>query len=433
MERGKKMNVLVCDDEQPRCAEIVSKIKDAGQGAPDSIAANKLTNELTSLFKNVRPWIDNPAQYDGKTKTAFDGADIVILDNNLAHLDVTGARLTAGAIAGYIRAFTTATYVVSLNMNPDVDFDLRFLVGDYSTRADLALNAEHLANPALWTGDRKSAKDGFLPWYWPRLATVSDRRRKQIDFVKKQLDQPVLGVLGFDDEAISFLSPHAAGALSADAASNGEIAKGGTPLEKITFRDVFVAKDRSLPIKREREGLSQGERNGTRALLDVIARIVAADLDLWFRRDVLAPQEPLVDVPHLLTRFPFLLGSRAKDINEWNKSTEANEAPYGIEKSLYDAHLAKATFEHETWVGGACFWWPKLKADEKLNALFFEAKEGDWADLVFCEDRSAFFEREPKAGEAPTEFPAEFEGAWQRRYVARVGGYRYSPRSRLAL
>jgi hypothetical protein len=256
---------------------------------------------------------------------------------------------------------------------------------------------------------------------------------KQIEFVGKQLDQSVVEVLGFDDDAISFLSLHARAALSPDAASNGKIEEGVTPFNKLTFRDVFIAKDRSLPIKKERESLSQAERNGKAQLRNIIARVVAADMDLWFRRDIVAPQEPLVDIPHLLMRFPFLLGNRAKDVGQWNASAQTNVPPYGIETGVYDDHLRQARFEHSIWVKNDCFWWPKLRASEKLNSLLIEAKEGDWADVVFCEDRSAFFEREPKTGEPPSEFPAEFEGAWERRYVARVGNYRYSPRSRLAM
>jgi hypothetical protein len=100
---------------------------------------------------------------------------------------------------------------------------------------------------------------------------------------------------------------------------------------------------------------------------------------------------------------------------------------------LYEEHLRPAKFAHDIWVKNGSFWWPKLKGNERLNALLIEAKEGDWADVVFCEDRSVFLEREPKPGEGPTEFPAEFEGSWERRYVARVDNYRYSPRSRLAM
>jgi hypothetical protein len=426
------MNVLVCDDSKAQCAEIAKNIREAGQPEPNILADKELTVQLTRLFDDIRACLEDPSKFDRIKKTAFDGVDLVILDNNLAHLEIPGARLTAETIAGYVRAFTKVTYIVSLNLNPDVDFDLRYLVGDYSTRADLALNINHLANPGLWTGDQKLAKDGFLPWYWPALATVAGRRMKQIEFVAKRLGQSVAEALGFSDEAVSFLSLHARGALSPEAVSEGKTDKESIPFNKLTFRNVFVSKERSLPIKGERQRLSDAEAKGNAALRDIIARVVAADMDLWFRRDVVAPQEPLVDVPHLLMRFPFLLGARAKDLDAWNGAVGTNTSPYGLEKNLYYERLHQFKYEHDIWVKNACVYWPKLKSDEKLNSLLVEAKEGEWADVVFCEDRSAFLERET-TGQAPIEFPAEFESSWERRYVAKVSGYKYSPRSRLAM
>lgn len=425
------MRILVCDDEQFRCDQIVKSIREAGLPKPEQLVGKDLTTQLKTLFNNVKACFVSPVNYKPGGKLAFDDADIVILDNNLAHLEVEGTRLTAESIVGYVRAFTTASYIVSLNKNPDVDFDLRYLVGDYSTRADLALNTEHLANPALWTGDQAEATKGFLPWYWPRLSTVADRRKAQIDFVRQHLDDAVMAILGFDDDAIGFLSRHAKGALSPEANSD-EGGTDGIPFKQLTFQDVFMARDRSLPAKLEREKLFNVEKNGNDAIREIIARVVAADIDLWFRRDVVGPQEPLVDVPHLLMRFPFLLGNRAKDINEWIKSIVANTAPYGLEQDLYDSHLAKAKFQHNIWVSSTCFWWPKLKADEKLNAFFSQAKEGNWADVIFCEDRSTFLERLPNNA-ALVEFPVEFEGSWGRRYVSRIDGIRYAPRSRLAI
>lgn len=38
----------------------------------------------------------------------------------------------------------------------------------------------------------------------------------------------------------------------------------------------------------------------------------------------------------------------------------------------------------------------------------------------------------PKSENLLIEFPAEFESAWGRRYVAHIAGYQYAPRSRLA-
>lgn len=427
------MSVLVCDDQELRCNEIVGKIREAGLPEPKTLVGANLTTELKNLFKYVRACMDTPETYKPVDGLLFDDADLVILDNNLAHLEVEGTRLTAESIAGYIRAFTAVPYILSLNKNPDVDFDLRYLVGDYSTRADLALNSDHLANPALWTGNHGNAKDGFIPWYWPNLSKVAARRRAQIKFVLQHLDDSVVAALGFDDEAIGFLSLHARGALSPEAESDGDDG-GGVMFNKLTFRDVFIARDRSLPFKGERERLSSAEKGGNAAIREIIARSVAADIDLWFRRDVVGPQEPLVDVPHLLMRFPFLLGNRAGDVKEWDRAVSAIAAPYGLEQKLYADHLAKTKFQHDVWVPATCFWWPKLKADEKLNEFFFEAKEGAWADAVFCEDRSVFLERSPERPEgAPVEFPAEFEGSWGRRYVARLEGMHYAPRSRFAI
>jgi hypothetical protein len=427
------MKVLICDDEPERSEEIAGRVSDAGQQSPVQLLDPQLTDELKELFAKVKDCIDAPEKFTALPELSFsNGVDIVILDNNLAHLDVTGARLTAESIAGYIRAFTTAPYTVSLNKNPDVDFDLRYLVGDYSTRADIALNREHLANPALWDGNPANAADAFLPWYWPQLESAAARRLAQYNIVLEHLDDPVFTTLGFDAEAISLLSPHALGALSSKAEAEGGHEDGVAP-EAITFRQVFIARDRSLPVQDDRRKLSDAARENAGIVREIIARIVSADIDLWFRRDVVGPQEPLVDVPHLLMRLPFLLGGRANELIEWNKCVSMDQPPYGLEQNLFDDHLRQWTFANDIWVPHACFWWHKVKADKDLNELFFDApNEGDWADVVFCEDRSAFAERAPEKGGSPVEFPAEFEGAWGRRYVAHLDGKQYAPRSRLA-
>jgi hypothetical protein len=426
------MRILVCDDEQSTADDAVGRIREAGLPAPDQLVGKALAKKLKAFFQNVRKCMKDHENWKSVEKSDFDNRDIVILDNNLAQLEVDGSILTAESIAGYIRAFSDAPYIISLNKNPDVDFDLRYLVGDYSTRADLALNTRHLANRALWSGEQANATREFLPWYWPRLNTVAKRRRDQMEFVRHHLDDPVLGTLGFDDEAVNFLSLHARGTLSPLARADGVQGK-GLSVKQVTFRDVFLAKDRSLPAQGEREGLSRVELEGSPEVRQIIARVVAADIDLWFRRDVVGPQEPLVDVPHLLMRLPFLLGNRAQDINDWNRSVLANVIPFGLEQKLYDDHLAKAKFPHDIWVHAPCFWWPKLKADEKLNALFARTKASNWADVVFCEDRSVFLERQPQNASLPVEFPVEFEGSWGRRYVSRIDDIHYAPRSRLAI
>ena len=305
------MKVLICDDVPERRNEIVEKIVDAGQPEPEIIEEAVLSEELKTLFSTAKDSVREPPLYKGNMESRFDDVDIVVLDNNLTLLPGEGPLLTAESIAGYIRAFTNAVYIVSLNVNPDVDFDLRYLVGDFSSRTDLALNTEHLGNPALWSGDLERATDGFLPWYWPRLDNMPDRRREQIAFVKGHLDRSVLEAFGFDKQRSGLLSLHARGVLSLAAGPDGASEDGGTPLEELTFRDVFIANNRSIPIKKDRETLSAFEKEGHAEVTELLARVIAADIDLWFRQDVVGPQEPLLDLPHLLIRFPFLLGDKS--------------------------------------------------------------------------------------------------------------------------
>ena len=430
------MKVLVCDDIEERCKEVGKIVAEVGQDC-QCLFEEDLTNKVTKLFETARAAIEDPSNYESRSQPPFDDVDIVILDNNLTRLKIKGELPTAESIAGYVRAFTKAPYVVSLNLNPGVDFDLDYLIGDCSTKADVAVNTPHLSIPALWNRNSAPAEDGFLPWYWPELESAPAKRREQIEFVRTHLRESVVRVLELDQtgiDLVDLLSPGARAALSPEAASDGEIAKGGPSLQEVAFRDHFVVKDRSIPsLQPERLKLAQAEQSGNPALSYVIARVVAADIDFWFRRYLVGPQEPLVDVPHLLVRLPFLLGRRTADIGEWNKSVTANTPPYGFEEEMYQRHLAGAKFQHDVWVPNPCFWWPKLKNDETLNEYFFQARSAEWADVVFCEDCSKFLEGPLAPGKGPIEFPTDLEGAWGRRYIARIDDRKYSPRSRLAI
>ena len=252
------MKILVCDDQVPNCNTLVETIKGAvgKEENIEKLSSDELLQALETFFRSIEAFMKNGSNNTPVEETQFDGADLVVLDNNLTHLNVLGTRLTAESIAGYIRAFSTGTYIISVNKNPDVDFDLRFLVGDHNTQTDLALNEEHLGNRALWTGDPNDADDGFFPWYWPKLNDVFRRRKEQISFVHKRLDEEVLSSLAFDDDAIGFLSHRAKGALSSDAGADGG---GDLLIKETTFSDLFL-KMNSLPIPAESRALTYGKR-----------------------------------------------------------------------------------------------------------------------------------------------------------------------------
>jgi hypothetical protein len=429
------MKILVCDDEKLRGDEIAKSVLEGCNIKPDTLLDKGLAEQFKAFYEAVNPCLDNPSNCKAQPDVQFNDADIIILDNNLATLNSEGARLTAESFIGHIRTFASAPYIISLNKNPEVDFDLKYLVGDDQTQADVALNMKHLANPALWTGNQSTAVSGFLPWYWPRLDSVAERRRSQIQFVLEHLDSPLLESLGFPDEAIPFLSRHAGGTLSSTVVLDATEVK-GVPIRELTFLQIFTETERSLPVQKERKELAKAASDN-KLIQEIIARDVAARIDLWLRKDVVGPQDALVDLPHLLVRLPFLLGDKASDVNEWNRAITIQTPPYGLEKELYEAHLANNQFssDYDFWLPSTpCFWWPNLKARDDLNEYFFKAKEGEWADCVFCEDLSQFLPRVNENGDSPVEFGTEFEGSWTRRYVAYIqdADIQYSPKTRLA-
>jgi hypothetical protein len=423
------MHVLICDDRKAECQDALDA---ARAGAPrgvkcESLHTGELTDALEKFFGAVRKFLDRNAAGEVLVKSPFDGHDIIILDNNLTHLKIEGAPLTAEEVAGYIRAFTTTPYVVSLNKNHLVDFDLQYLIGDNTTRADLAINTPHLRNRALWTGRSTGAADHFRPWYWPALVSAPARRQKQTAFVQARLKKSILRSLKFPDTAIAALSRHAKGWLSPDAQYAVGETKVAKPLTDVTFENLFLSSSRSLPADEDRKNLLK------RKNYKIMARVIASELDIWFRRAVLGPQDVIVDVPHLLVRMPFLLGKRASDLRTWNSAIAAGNPPFGLEPSLYKRYLSPERLTQNLWIPTPAFWGQSLKGNERLSGLFFKSQNNEWGDFVFCEDTSDFRRRTSDDSFAPKEFVAEFETPWDRRYISGVKSKHYAPRSRLAL
>ncbi len=407
------MKVLVCDDEGKRYEATKGKIGRRAKVSP--LVGDELAHELESLFQGVEELLDggNPRSL---AAGEFSGFDLVVVDNNLGELSLKGARLTAETIIGYVRAFTDSPYIVSLNKNPGVDFDLRYLVGDYQSLADIALNTKHLSNPCLW---ERGVEGGFAPWYWPRFENAANRRKAQIDFLSGNLDRPVWSVLGFPAEADDYLSFRAKAPLSS----------GSQAMFDVTFK-AFFESSHALPPK-EIERLVELAKEGNELARKAILRVTAHEVDRWLRRDVLGAQDVLIDVPHLVAQMPFLLGSRQGELQGWNDAVAAVSSPFGLDAALFEAHVERARFRELAWAPVPCFWWPVLKRDDGLREQFFEAT-GEWPDGVFCEDVSRFVQMSGEGGRGiPLEFEAEIDGSWPRRFVSNVDGHHYSPRSRI--
>ena len=409
------MKILICDDKKDNAQKTAQEI--GSHGEVKLLADRELEETLTSFLSYVSTVLDGRESAGNKSVDSFDGFDgfdVLIVDNNLTELKLGGARLTAEAIIGYLRAFTDTPYIISLNKNPHVDFDLRFLFGDYQSLADLALNTRHLSNRRLWDG--KSEGD-FAPWYWPRIAGASARRRKQVEFNAENFDRPVWEALGFPPEAENYLSLRA----------KSRFLSTGKNMWEVSFEGFFES-SRVLPPA-EINTLMKLAKKQNEFARKAIFQVSAYEIDRWLRRDILGTQDVLIDLPHLLAQMPFLLGENANKLDRWNRVLTSQGPPYGLDEKLFEEHLIPARFELDMWVPGPCFWWPSLKSSDALTKRFFD-DEGDWSNAVFCEDISHFVSVTQKEN-PPLEIEAEIEGSWIRRHIAFNQELSYSPRSRI--
>ena len=195
--------ILICDDRQDGCDHALQHLEKVGRAdGAVTLSKDSLRKALAALFEGASELLRGCADSE-KTSApeGLAGFDLVLFDNNLADLNFGGARLTAESVIGHLRAFTDSSYIISINKNPNVDFDLRHLFGDHGSIADLALNTPHLSRPRLWGGQNED----FAPWYWPCLPDAAAKRKKQIAFVRRNLDKTVWKALGFPDEAVDCL------------------------------------------------------------------------------------------------------------------------------------------------------------------------------------------------------------------------------------
>lgn len=409
------LKILVCDDRPEQCERTVRALE--GHGNIDVFDGTKLREALEQFFNAISDVLnENSMSPVTELHTAFDGYDIIVMDNNLTALELQGARLTAENVIGYLRAFTNTPYFVSLNKNLFVDFDLRFLIGDYQSLADIALNTKHLSNNWLW--ERVKPVDGFSPWYWPHLPTAAARRRLQIEFVKERFKESVWDALCFPDTADEYLSMRAKSALK--------------PHSDQSYRDTtfqsFLDASRTL-TPAERKTLS--EKCDHELVSQAISRVSAYEVDRWVRRNLLTNQDVLIDIPHLVAQMPNLLGEEAAVLEQWNETTHSVNVPFNFEADVYERFLSTIRFSQDVWAPTPCFWWPEVKNNDELMQTFYSSK-AEWLDAVFCEDISLFLDLNDASDSSKArEFESEIEGSWGRRYIANVDGVRYSPNSRI--
>ena len=389
------IHVVVCDDDPGFAQQWVSDIREVAPPNYDIRSAPTLEciRDAASVIFRRRAAARrrHPVPVE---RCLFDDTDVLILDYDLLHLDEDNAQYTGEGLARIVRMFSDCSVVVVLNQYPGTDFDLR-LRGHIESYADLNIDAHVLATPGLW---QSPPWDGFRPWSWQTLSDAVELQQNRVAFLNNRLDSPILEVLEMQPEDVRLLSDSAFGFLAPDI-DNYE------SLNELSFADL---------ISRSTVG------RDALTLLDVdqiaACRLVSARIAKWLEREVLGPQEVLIDIPHLIQRFPFVLEDDISDVNSWNRVIW--EPP----NDLCTTHL----FSLNGFLSRPAIWGHRLQIDAEFRRRRREFDYRTVPDFVFLEDQSLF----ARLADAH-EFRSDFHNPFDRRFIARVEGIRYTPQRRL--
>lgn len=393
-------SVLLCDDEPHvgiEWAETVGTVvpQDHYTILPPP-GRNDLHSAIKELFAREAAGLDG----DGREPEpcVLDGADILILDYDLLHVDKDNARHTGEALARLARMFSDVAVIVIVNQFRGAQFDLS-LRGHLSSHADLNLDVSLLGSSGLW---RDPPWDGFRPWQWQTLYRAVETQRVRQAWAKEHMDAPIVDALGMREEDVDRLSDTAIGFI----ASNAE---GWPTLRRRTFRQFAVE---SASGRREAKLVESDPH--------LACRFAAARLGKWLERHVLGPEEMLVDLPHLIQNFPFLLGADVSSLEAWNAV-------------VYDDECVLAGVPDDCWfqpkgiLSRPAIWRQRFEDEASVLERRRTFDFSSVPPFVFLEDTSTFGPLEEAK-----QFRAGHHNHFDRRFARCMDGIVYAPQRRFA-
>jgi hypothetical protein len=418
------LNIVICDDESRRDGwkqrleplfgdeHVVELLDDEFEDA---------FHELTKRRENARglragrserlPLAELPAEDAWDKETAFDRADVLLVDYDLFEFD--RAQYLTGAIVAYVaRCYSGCGVIVGVNELGPNPFDLT-LIDNTSSFSDLTIGDAQLDNRGLWFGITDGrVSDRFRPWSWPALLDAVERQAGRAEDSFGRLDEHVLEVAGLD--AVEDRLPRSA---------LGWLERAGEAEERTTLDD--LARGKRLGYRRGDEAPSRRS----------VARVAAARLAKWMETVVLPLQDVLIDAPHLVQRNAALLNVEHLEESksaDWNVTTVVPTAP---EACGLRAEVLPHTHTAPDWLSRPAFYWPKISAASELPGIA-EPYRVPAVDMVFCEDVSAFLRSEDAR-----RFVSKLDSSSPVRWLAdpdkaghtMLSDVEYQPRTRLAL
>lgn len=389
-----KKKICVYDDIRGRGEKYAERLRKLGIIKKNFDRVESMTHanfkeemkELSSRQKQTRlgkKWVDESLE--------LDETSIFIIDFDLLKLSEGKTFLTGEVVAYLARCFSRCGLIIGLNQYGDNTFDLT-LRGHPESYCDVNIGSKQLDNLGLWGGETKE----FRPWYWPQLPNYLESFEEKVNEVVERLEDPICDVLRIKEIVRVF--PRTVSDFL-----------GGDPV-KMKFKK-FVTKSGN--------GLRGRDKRPTD---EMVGRIAAARLSKWLELLVLPGQDILVDVPHLISRYPSLLEGDHADVNTWNKSARFDTFD---SLGLDYEKIEEFRFKEIYWLSRSVWFWRKLSDCQKIKEVR-EPWEREVTKYVFCEDSSSFHTRENCK-----DFAAELDSPYIRRFVRYFEDVDYRPKMRL--
>jgi len=371
-------SVLVYDDHGEIASALANRVRRAYPNASVTAASGESFQELLELINHRRStWREDGDLTETSKLASIDKIDVVVVDYDLLGYspggDTTGSRL-----AYLLRCFSTCGFIVVLNEYGVNAFDYS-LGGPWSDFADLHIGDIQIGNAGLWSPDFK----GYRPWHWPIVPSARSNFEKCVKDVQANFDEPVFGFLGLESY-IDWLPRHA-----------HDFFYGSGSLESVRF---------STFVEKARGGIEPKDSIPP----EHAARVAAARLIAFLNLIVLPEQSIIVDAPHLVSRFPSLIGDAGHDLQSWNRLCDPVSS---VVDDLLPGYLEQHRFQHQHWLWKPGWYWPEINKDTRISEVTdpWSATDLEW---VFCENVSRFLPT--RFGHA---FRADVSPPFTRRYV----------------
>jgi len=335
----------------------------------------------------------------------FDDVDILIVDYDLVHISDGHGRFTGEGICRLAQAYSDCGLVVILNQFVEADFDLSQRGNPSSSHADLNISSVHVASRGLWNANDW---EDFRPWHWPVLPDASDRHKQLKELISSNPDAELLPLLGFTEELAQLLTDDAVGFIDPEARTIAE-------LMKVTLPDFLQGNSHAVD-HRDGKALCENE-------ISYRFGLAASRLTKWLKRMVVGPRNLLIDLPHLIERYPFLLPpEKLADTESWEELT------IGVPDWFKDQIPKEAWAPSQLWSRVPHVWIPVLEEDATFQERRYDFDYSNAHELVFTEDHSKFL-----PVDQAKMFKAEFNNEFDRRFVKEIPGVKYAPKRRFAL